>query len=107
MMPLVCTYYATGNIDLCILNQLWLQWITDTAMIATLLHEVAHIIDANARILGEVEYAQPATYRDSRSNVLGFENTRKFEASHSTVFKDKPDYSEYYTKNIEKLSLSS
>ena len=70
-------------------------------MIATLLHEVAHIIDANAGIFGAVEYAYPATYRDSRSNVLGFRNTQEFEGVFNSAFKDKPDYSEYYTKNIE------
>ena len=96
-------YYATGNIDLLYYTSSYGYPVDHpaTAMIATLLHEVAHIIDANAGIFGAVEYAYPATYRDSRSNVLGFRNTQEFEGVFNSAFKDKPDYSEYYTKNIE------
>jgi len=96
-------YYATGNIDLLYYTSSYGYPVDPpaTAMIATLLHEVAHIIDANAGIFGAVEYAYPATYRDSRSNVLGFRNTQEFEGVFNSAFKDKPDYSEYYTKNIE------
>ena len=96
-------YYATGNIDLLYYTSSYGYPVDQpaTAMIATLLHEIAHIIDANAGIFGAVEYAYPATYRDSRSNVLGFRNTQEFEAVFNSAFKDKPDYSEYYTKNIE------
>ena len=96
-------YYATGNIDLLYYTSSYGYPVDQpaTAMIATLLHEVAHIIDANAGIFGAVEYAYPATYRDSRSNVLGFRNTQEFEGVFNSAFKDKPDYSEYYTKNIE------
>ena len=96
-------YYATGNIDLLYYTSSYGYPVDHpaTAMIATLLHEVAHIIDANAGIFGAVEYAFPATYRDSRSNVLGFRNTQEFEGVFNSAFKDKPDYSEYYTKNIE------
>ena len=96
-------YYATGNIDLLYYTSSYGYPVDQpaTAMIATLLHEIAHIIDANAGIFGAVEYAYPATYRDSRSNVLGFRNTQEFEGVFNSAFKDKPDYSEYYTKNIE------
>ena len=96
-------YYATGNIDLLYYTSSYGYPVDHpaTAMIATLLHEIAHIIDANAGIFGAVEYAYPATYRDSRSNVLGFRNTQEFEGVFNSAFKDKPDYSEYYTKNIE------
>ena len=96
-------YYATGNIDLLYYTSSYGYPVDQpaTAMIATLLHEIAHIIDANAGIFGAVEYAYPATYRDSRSNVLGFRNTQEFEGVFNSAFKDKPDYSEYYTNNIE------
>ena len=100
-------YYATGNIDLLYYTSSYGYPVDHpaTAMIATLLHEVAHIIDANAGIFGAVEYAYPATYRDSRSNVL--EIPRNLKASLIQPSKTSQTTANTTPRTLRKLSLSS